>query len=355
MRWELSEEQEMFQDSLRAWLDRFVSSQVVRGWLDAGDPGPFERRLASEGWLAVGLPEELGGEGGGLLELALMAERFGHCAVPSSAWMASVLAAPALAGSPDVAAGGGAFAALAVDADKPVDASRPIEIKGNALIGVVRSVLGADRARWLVVPVRTAAGRELFLVDVNAAGVGISGRKLLDRSRTIADVTFDEVEATRLEVDAERVLTLASLRAAVLVAADSLGAAERMLELAVEYSKQRRQFGVPIGSFQAVKHAAAQMLVAVEASRSIVYYAAASVEQGHEEAELHAAVAKAQVATAGEEVADSSLTLHGAVGYTWEHDLQLFYKRAKLNKCLFGSPRTWNERISSALPLVPVG
>jgi alkylation response protein AidB-like acyl-CoA dehydrogenase len=126
-----------------------------------------------------------------------------------------------------------------------------------------------------------------------------------------------------------------------------------MLDLAVEYSKQRHQFGAPIGSFQAVKHAAATMLVAVESARSIVYYAAASVEAGHPDAALHAAVAKAQACAAAEQVADSALTVHGAIGYTWEYDLQLYYKRAKLDNRLFGGPEIWNERLAAQLPLIP--
>jgi alkylation response protein AidB-like acyl-CoA dehydrogenase len=150
------------------------------------------------------------------------------------------------------------------------------------------------------------------------------------------------------------VLEEMATRAAILVAADTLGAAERMLRLAVDYSKQRQQFGQPIGSFQAVKHAAAQMLVAVESSMSIVFYAAQSAEENLAGRATHAAVAKAQVTAHAAEVADSALTLHGAVGYTWEHDLHLFYKRAKLNRVLFGTPAAWNERIADALPLIPV-
>jgi len=126
-----------------------------------------------------------------------------------------------------------------------------------------------------------------------------------------------------------------------------------MLQLAVDYSKQRQQFGRPIGSFQAVKHAAAQMLVTVESSMSIVCYAAQSAEEGLPERATHAAVAKAQVTRGGAEIADSALTLHGAIGYTWEHDLHLFYKRAKLDRVLFGTPTAWNERIADVLPLVP--
>jgi alkylation response protein AidB-like acyl-CoA dehydrogenase len=201
------------------------------------------------------------------------------------------------------------------------------------------------------VPARGADGLDLFVVD--AADAVVTTRGLVDRSRSVADVTLSGARGQRLQADVEAVLARAALRAAVLTAADSLGAEERMLDLAVEYSKQRHQFGVPIGSFQAVKHAAATMLVAVESARSIVYFAAASVDQGHPDAPLHAAAAKAQVCASAEQVADSALTVHGAIGFTWEHDLQLCYKRAKLNNRLFGGPEVWNERLASALPLLP--
>jgi alkylation response protein AidB-like acyl-CoA dehydrogenase len=123
--------------------------------------------------------------------------------------------------------------------------------------------------------------------------------------------------------------------------------------MTVEYSLQRKQFGAPIGSFQAVKHAAAEMLVTVEAARSIVYLAAASVQAGEPEAALRAAAAKAQVTARVSALADTALTLHGAIGYTWEHDLQVYFKRAKLAERLFGAPAAWNERIAAELDLVP--
>jgi alkylation response protein AidB-like acyl-CoA dehydrogenase len=176
---------------------------------------------------------------------------------------------------------------------------------------------------------------------------------LIDRTRTVGDVVFSGASGTPIAADADAVMSGAALRAAVLVSADALGVVERMLEMVVEYAKQRHQFGVPIGSFQAVKHAAAQMLVLVESGRSIVYLAAASVEAGHPDAPLHAAAAKAQVTAGVAEAADTALTLHGAIGYTWEHDLQLYYKRAKLDRVLFGAPAAWNERIATALELVP--
>ena len=142
-------------------------------------------------------------------------------------------------------------------------------------------------------------------------------------------------------------------RSAVLTAADSLGAATRMLELSVTYSKQRHQFGVPIGSFQAVQHAAATILVDVEAARSAVYYAADSVDAGAPDADLHSPRrSKAQVTDSAVRAADSALTLHGAIGYTWEHDLHLFYKRSTLNQALFGTPKQWNDVIADRLELV---
>ncbi|MGH9108760.1 MAG: acyl-CoA dehydrogenase family protein, partial [Acidimicrobiales bacterium] len=118
------------------------------------------------------------------------------------------------------------------------------------------------------------------------------------------------------------------------------------------YAKQRKQFGRPIAAFQAVKHAAAQMLVTVESSYSTALFAAASVQDTGPDAGLHAAAAKAQVTRHCAELADSALTVHGAIGYTWEYDLQLFYKRAKLDRILFGSPQAWNERIAAMLPIV---
>ena len=163
-----------------------------------------------------------------------------------------------------------------------------------------------------LVPAHHGDETSLWLVDGAAGGVGVHPRPLLDRSRDVADITLDDVAARRLDVDATAAIGEIATRAAVLVAADALGACERMLQLAVDYSKQRQQFGRPIGSFQAVKHAAAQMLVTVESSMSIAFYAAQSVDEGLPERATHAAVAKAQVTGRAAELADSALTLHGA-------------------------------------------
>jgi alkylation response protein AidB-like acyl-CoA dehydrogenase len=374
--WNLSPEQDAYQEAFRGWLSDVAAPDVVRRWLDAGDAAAFEKLFADGGWGGVGLPEELGGQGGGLVELALTAEELARAAAPSAGWLATVLAVPALAwaGHRDLAelALAGQGAACLVPAECVPDEAPPLSVdETGAVSGSVPRVLAGGTAVTFVVPAvpsgtassgtassgtassGTGDGLELRLVETGASGITRTGRKLLDRSRALADVRLDRVPSRRLELaDPAGVLRQASARAAVLVAADSLGASSRMLDLAVAYSKQRHQFGVPIGSFQAVKHAAAMILVGVEAARSAVYFAAASVDAGGPEAFLHAAAVKAQVTAEGSRTADSALTLHGAIGYTWEYDLQLFYKRARLNEKLLGTPAQWNERIASGLALV---
>ena len=369
MQWNLSPEQDAYQEAFRDWLSDVAAPDTVRRWLDAGDAAAFEQLFTSGGWSGVGLPEELGGQGGGLVELALTAEGLAAVAAPSAGWLATMLAVPALAlaGHRELVelALAGETAAYLVPADRVPDEAPPLSVDtGGAISGSVPRVLAGDTAVRFVVPVvapgtredirRPASGRELRLVEAGAPGVTRTRRKLLDRSRSVADVTLDRAPSQRLTLTAgpAEVLRQASARAAVLVAADSLGASARMLDLAVTYSKQRRQFGVPIGSFQAVKHAAATILVGVEAARSAVYFAAASVDAGGPEAFLHAAAVKAQVTAEGARSADSALTMHGAIGYTWEYDLQLFFKRARLDEKLLGTPAAWNERIADGLSLV---
>jgi alkylation response protein AidB-like acyl-CoA dehydrogenase len=356
--WKLSDEQNAYQETFRDWLSQVAPPQAVRRWLDEGDASVFESRFAADGWAGVGLPEVLGGQGGGLTELALTAEELARAAAPSAGWLATVLAVPALAGQAGLAdaALAGETAAFLVPAETAPDLAAPLtaDAAGN-LTGAVPRVLAGDTASWFVVPAgegREGKARELRLVSASAAGVARTRRHLLDRSRSAADITLDRVPSALLTADAATAATAAATRAAVLVAADSLGAAERLLDLAVGYSKQRHQFGKAIGSFQAVKHAAAAIEVGIESSRSGVHFAAASAEAADPLAPLHAAAVKAQVTEAGAHAADSALTMHGAIGYTWEYDLQLFFKRAMLDRELFGPPSAWNDRIADGLALV---
>jgi alkylation response protein AidB-like acyl-CoA dehydrogenase len=355
VQWKLSEEQNAYQSTLRGWLENVASSSTLRGWLDAGDKETFESRMASDGWSGVGVPEEAGGRGGGLVELALTAEELARAGVPSAAWLGTVLAVPALVGPSELVetALGGEPVVLLVSAEQVPGAAPGLTIDPDGRVsGTVARVLASGRATSFVAVVEQDGARSLRLVDRDADGLAITPRRLLDRSRSVADVRLDSVASQALAEDADAYLAGCASRAAVLVAADALGAMERMLDLAVDYSKQRQQFGVPIGSFQAVKHAAATILVGVEAGRSAVYFAAASVDAGHPECSLHAAAVKAQVTAEGARAADSALTMHGAIGYTWEHDLQIFYKRARLDEKLYGEPTVWNERLADGLALI---
>ncbi|QNG38554.1 acyl-CoA dehydrogenase [Geodermatophilaceae bacterium NBWT11] len=352
MLWSMSEELLDYGSALRSWLADAASLEAARGWYDAHDPSPFEQRFVTDGWSGVGVAEELGGQGGGLAELAVTAEELARACAPSSHWLATVLALPALAGRAESqAALEGAGAALVVPAEVVPEETAGLPWADGVVTGVVPRVLGADRVRWLVVPVADAEGRRLVLVDAHGEAVRVVARRPLDRSRAIGDVHLDGAAGVVLAVDADLVLGRASVRAAVLLAADALGVSARMLELTVEYSKQRHQFGKPIASFQAVKHAAATILVGVEAARSVVPVAAAVVEAGGPDAARVAAAVTSQVTAEAVRTAESALTVHGAIGYTWEHDLHLYGKRARLTEQLFGSSDRWRERLADQLQL----
>ncbi|UZF57909.1 acyl-CoA dehydrogenase family protein [Gordonia polyisoprenivorans] len=350
MHWELSDEQELFASSLREWLAAKFPTDTVRELVDAGDTAGFAEALVGEGWWGVGYAEEVDGQGGGMLELALAAREFGRAAVPDSRWLAAALSAPLLSAE-ELAAqvAGEKLFVVAVRADRaPGDGGRPLRLSadGSTVTGSVSHVLAASDADVFLVPVQRPEG--LAIARVPADGATRHAEHPLDRSRSAATVDFDAAPVSAVSSDGSS-LQQVGRRAAVLIAADALGSAERMLELAVEYSKQRKQFGQFIGSFQAVKHAAAQMLVTVESAYSIALYAAAAADAELADADTIAAVAKAQVTAPVADLADSALTVHGAIGYTWEHDLHLFYKRAKLDRVLFGTPARWNERIAAAV------
>ncbi len=347
MHWELSDEQELFSKSLREWTAAKFGTESVRAMTKDGDASAFASSLVEEGWWGVGYPEENDGQGGGVLELSLASREFGRSAVPNSAWLAAAITYPLLTEAElSTQASGETLSVAALRADR-VPSFTPLEERGGSISGTVVHVLGAANADVFLVPIGDP--NSLRLARVAASDAEVVDDDLLDLSRSTSTVTFAGAaftEAVNVDVQAmERVRDLA----AVLTAADALGSAERMLELAVDYSKQRKQFGQFIGAFQAVKHAAAQMLVTVEASYSTALYAAAAVEDGTADASMMAAVAKAQVTSAVAALSDAALTVHGAIGYTWEHDLHLFYKRAKLDRTLFGAPAVWNERVAAAL------
>jgi alkylation response protein AidB-like acyl-CoA dehydrogenase len=360
MRVELSDEQEFLREAVAGVVARDAGLSKVRGWAEDGAFAASNALAESQGWTGIGLSEEAGGQGGTTVELAVLAEQLGRGAVPWDRTLAGCLLGPVLvaAGGEEAlalaaaSAEGDRVAVLAVDGCRPVAADVSPPARGR-LTATPRYVPGAAEADELVVPVDLGGEIAIFVVPVEAAGVSVRRRTIVDRTRSLADVVFDDAVARPLGSVPTEVFDATASTAAVMLAADALGAASRLLELTTRYVVERRQFGVPVGSFQAVKHAAAEMLVDVEASRSAVLHAAWAAAAGVDDARLHASIAKAYACSAAMRVADKALFLHGAVGYTWEHDLQFLFKRAKSDALLFGSPDAYRDRIALDLALDP--
>jgi alkylation response protein AidB-like acyl-CoA dehydrogenase len=344
-----TDEQQFLREAVRGAIDREAPLSIVRQWvLEPSQPRYSEALALAErqGWTGIGIPEERGGQGGDLLELAILAEELGRGAVPADGLYATLLAATALA---------------AADSDKAATAIEPLAMgeRFGALVhpgGAPADAAPGDRSAALVLG---AVDADMLLrwdgeaLELHEAGdAERTPQVLVDRTRSLADVALSASPVERVEGVSRDAMVSVAARAAVLVAADALGAAQRMLDMTVEYVADRRQFGVPVGSFQAVKHTAAEMLVAIEGTRAAVHYAAWSVAAGEADAAIDAWVAKARSARAASFVADKALFLHGAVGYTWEHDLQLLFKRAKSDAQLFGGPGLYDDRIADSLGLV---
>jgi alkylation response protein AidB-like acyl-CoA dehydrogenase len=349
----------MLQSAVREMLARDAAIARIREWTEADDLRTFSSIAAGQGWFAIGVPEELGGQGGGLIERALLLEEIGRAGAPSGGLLAAAVALDLAAATPDgtphlqAVMDGDEETAFARPASHPPDrpaAGAPTQdrqrISGNAAL-----VLNAPVADRLLVPVETDDGTSLWTVDPRGEGAHIRERPMVDRTRRFGDVELDVAHGDRVGSVPAEALRRAAARAAVLIAAESLGLARRMLDMTTGYVKDREQFGVPVGSFQAVKHAAAQALVDIEAAHSGVYFAAWALEHDHPEAELHAWIAKAFSGEMGARVADTALQLHGAIGYTWEYDLHVFFKRAKANQELFGASRHYRDRVADVLQL----
>lgn len=361
MRVELNDEQQFLCEAVAGATAREAPLATVREWTQSGDLAGADAIAIRQGWSGIGLAEEAGGQGGGVIELAVLAEQLGRGAVPWDRTLAGCVTARLLAACATPAAlelarqsaGGERVAVLAADARRPLAAPAVTSSDGR-LSGEIHLVAGAPSAETLIVPIARGDSAELLSVRAGGEGCAVRPRRLVDRTRGLARVTLRDAPAQPLGDVSPEALAEAASTAALLIAADALGAAGRMLDMTMEYVVERKQFGVPVGSFQAVKHAAAEMLVDVEASRSAVHHGAWAVQAGID-GELHAAIAKSHSCEAAARVADKALFLHGAVGYTWEHDLQLLFKRAKSDVLMFGSPDAHRDVIARELALLPAG
>ncbi|MEV7981814.1 acyl-CoA dehydrogenase family protein [Streptomyces sp. NPDC086519] len=371
MNFELSEEQDMLRQASRDLLSERAPIERVRAWAEgAEDVDPAMWRLtAGLGWPGLGLPEEFGGAGQGLVELALVAEESGRALGRGPVTPTAVVGrAVAAAGSPALRAEvlpalatGEEWATWAFAEPRApwsldgVHATARSEADGFVLDGVKTAVQDAGGARRLLVTACQDGAPASFLVDRTAPGVTVRRQQVLDLTRAFYEIRFEGVRVSRDRrlaagpADIQRLLDDAS----VLRCADALGVMERMLELTVDHTTSRVQFGRPIGSFQAVKHACADMALLVHGARAATYYAAMTADAGAEDAARAACAAASYVASGAGEVAARALQLHGGIGFTWEHDLHLYLRRARADSVLYGDAAVHRDRLCTLLRPAP--
>jgi alkylation response protein AidB-like acyl-CoA dehydrogenase len=341
---------------------------AARRRLEAG-PGYDEQawRLlgADMGLASLGIAEDLGGAGGGLAELTVVAEELGRSLLPVPFFSSTVLAGQILSRCPDTAgdvlarlSAGTELAAFAgTDADGcwrperlPVEAETEAEEPTRRLRGTADFVLDGMSAAHLVVAARTLAGCDLFLVGGDSEGVHRRALETLDPTRGQASVSFDGAVGTPLTTGGGGAGAVAAALnvALVVLAAEQVGGAAACLDMAVEYAKIRHQFSRPIGSFQAIKHKLADLLLLVEMGRSAIDRALL-VEQDPPRLAEAAAVAKIWCSDAFTTVTTENVHIHGGIGFTWEHDAHLYFRRARADEELLGDATVHRERLATLL------
>jgi alkylation response protein AidB-like acyl-CoA dehydrogenase len=343
-----------FHDELRSVAADLLGKGSAEGSTGALVHWPL---LVQAGWVGLEAPETAGGAGATFAEVAVILEQMGRAATRSAYLGGAVLAVGALnalapSGSRDAlldqVSSGSVRISVALAIDEPfhiTTAQDGLRVEGRAAF-----VPDAADAQRLLLVARDVSGTPV-IVDVAASAVEVSAQPVLDETRGLAAVTADGVEVAEWSVwafegDAEAKVRALTDRAAVAVACDSLGLSEAMLAATVSYAGVRQQFGRPIGSFQAVKHACADMLVKIVVSRQLVGAAVDAVTEGRPDAGTAASMAKSYACAAAVEVVGKALQLHGGIGYTWESGVHVYLKRAALNRSLFGSPAAHRKQLA---------
>jgi alkylation response protein AidB-like acyl-CoA dehydrogenase len=368
-----SEEQELIRETARGFLaERADAAQVRAAMLQPGgyDAGLWRAMSAELGWTALAIPEAYGGAGLGWVELCILQEEQGRRLAASPFFATVALAVPLITGAgseaqrrallPRIAAGElrVACALSGLDGRPPfagVTATLERRGAGFALSGASDFVIHGDAADLLLVLARAPgssgdAGISVVALPAGTAGVAIEPHVMLDLTRPMSRIEFTDVAVSAEQLLGEPGVVAAAVGRAldlarIALASEALGGAQYVLEMTTEYAKQRIQFGRPIGSFQAIKHRLADMMIEVEAARSAAWYAASVAdEEGGELAEA-AAIAKSYCCDAYFDCAANAIQLHGGIGFTWEHEAHLYFKRARATATLLGSPAWQRERL----------
>jgi len=350
----LTEDQRAIQDTARGFLSDAAHGDALRRAVDG--PDGFDRDLwhglATEmGFAGLMIPEAYGGSGLGAVEMALVLEETGRCLAPIPFFETAVLAAQAVlaAGSeaqraallPKLAAG--TRASFAGTADRPT-------LNQGRLVGNATFATFAHVADLIIV---ATADDSLVAIEADAPGMVIELLASLDRTRRFARLTFDCAVSPDMVLGAPGSAGPAIARTLAigsgLLAAEQTGAAQYCLDSTVDYVAQRIQFGRTIGSFQAVKHMLADMMLLVEASRSAAYYAAAAIDEDQGELQEACSIARSYVSDAFRQVAGDTIQLHGGIGFTWEHHAHLYFKRARAAASWLGTAEQHREALAAIL------
>jgi alkylation response protein AidB-like acyl-CoA dehydrogenase len=371
-----SEEQEMLRRSAREFLAKECSPKVVRRLMESEDgyDATLWKKIADLGWTALGIPEQYGGVGT-FLDLVVVLEEAGRALLPGPFFSTMGLAVPVLleAGTEPqkkevlgAIAQGAARATLAFTEPTGRWDADGVALKatqsggGWRLDGVKTFVPDAHTADYIAVVARSRGGGEegltLFLIDGRPKGMTIKPLETMDMTRRWCEVRFDGVQLAADAVmgapdKAWPALKRALEWATAALCAEMVGGVQKVLETSTEYAKTRHQFGKPIGIYQAVSHKIADMLVLSESGRSATYYAAWAVEADAPDRSLAASMAKAYVSDAYRKVAGDGIQVHGGIGFTWEHDMHLYFKRAKSSEVTLGDATYHRELVAQALDL----
>ena len=339
-------------DSVRSLVTRVAPSEVLHEALETPipNPPPYWKAAAEQGLQGVHLSESVGGQGFGILELAIVLAEFGYGAVPGPFVPSAIASALIAANDPDdkrleALASGDAIAAYAIDSG--LTATRQGKGESGALVirGEVRAVPAAAQASMLVLPVAIDSGEEWLVLDADQ--VEIEPVASVDPLRPVA-----HVRANAVEVGDDRVLsnlsrTLARALMSTLLSAECIGVARWATDTASEYAKIREQFGRPIGQFQAIKHKCAGMIADTERATAAVWDAARAIDEASESSayEFAAAVAATLAPVAAQHCAQDCIQVHGGIGFTWEHDTNVYYRRAIVLAACFGRAADYPQQV----------